>query len=189
MSGAAGASEATIEKSMALSMRWAKRSKAAFGEQTGAAGACFGIVQGGTFADLRVRSAEALQEIGFDGYAVGGLAVGEAQSAMFETLDATVPHLPQDRPRYLMGVGKPADIVGAVLRGIDMFDCVLPTRSGRNGQAFTSEGALNLQECALRRRSRRRWIRDCACPGLPPASPGPICIMWSRRARSSPPCC
>jgi len=137
-----------IEKSMALSMRWARRSKHAFGEQTEEerrGRACFGIVQGGTFSDLRVRSAEALKEIGFDGYAVGGLAVGEPQSAMFETLEATVPHLPADRPRYLMGVGKPSDIVGAVLRGIDMFDCVLPTRSGRNGQAFTSQGALNLK--------------------------------------------
>jgi queuine tRNA-ribosyltransferase len=137
------ATHEAIEKSMALSMRWAQRSKAAFGQQPGHA--CFGIVQGGTFADLRVRSAESLKEIGFDGYAVGGLAVGEPQQAMFETLDATVPHLPADRPRYLMGVGKPADIVGAVLRGVDMFDCVLPTRSGRNGQAFTSEGALNLK--------------------------------------------
>jgi len=155
------ATHAAIEKSMALSMRWARRSKTAFGEQEGRA--CFGIVQGGTFADLRVRSAEALKEIGFDGYAVGGLAVGEPQSAMFETLDATVPHLPAERPRYLMGVGKPDDIVGAVLRGIDMFDCVLPTRSGRNGQAFTSEGALNLKNA--------RFAEDgapleagCSCP-------------------------
>jgi queuine tRNA-ribosyltransferase len=142
------ATHATIEKSMALSMRWARRSRTAFdsqpdGERVGRA--CFGIVQGGTFADLRLRSAEALKEIGFEGYAVGGLAVGEPQSAMFETLDATVVHLPQDKPRYLMGVGKPDDIVGAVLRGIDMFDCVLPTRSGRNGQAFTFAGALNLK--------------------------------------------
>ena len=138
----------TIEKSMALSMRWAKRSKAEFQQQPEeerAGRACFGIVQGGTFADLRARSAEALQEIGFDGYAIGGLAVGEPQSAMFETLEATVPHLPMERPRYLMGVGKPDDIVGAVLRGVDMFDCVLPTRSGRNGQAFTAHGALNLK--------------------------------------------
>ena len=139
--------------------------------------ACFGIVQGGTFADLRLRSAEALQEIGFDGYAVGGLAVGEPQSAMFETLDATVPHLPTDRPRYLMGVGKPDDIVGAVLRGIDMFDCVLPTRSGRNGQAFTSEGAAESQECPLCRGS------GAAGSGLRAARPAassaaPICIMW-----------
>ena len=160
------ANHAAIEKSMALSMRWAKRSKDAFGQQTDEermGRACFGIVQGGTFGDLRVRSAESLKEIGFDGYAVGGLAVGEPQSAMFDTLEATVPHLPVDRPRYLMGVGKPLDIVGAVLRGIDMFDCVLPTRSGRNGQAFTLEGPLNLKNA--------RFADDpapldasCACP-------------------------
>ena len=167
------ATHQAIEKSMALSMRWAKRSKAAFGEQTDeerVGKACFGIVQGGTFADLRLRSAEALREIGFDGYAVGGLAVGEPQSAMFETLDATVPHLPTDKPRYLMGVGKPGDIIGAVLRGIDMFDCVLPTRSGRNGQAFTDEGALNLKNA--------RFAED---PG--PLDPGcgcPACRQFSR---------
>jgi queuine tRNA-ribosyltransferase len=155
------ATHETIEKSMALSMRWAKRSKAAFGEQPGHA--CFGIVQGGTFADLRVRSAEELKEIGFDGYAVGGLAVGEPQQAMFETLDATVPHLPANRPRYLMGVGKPADIVGAVLRGIDMFDCVLPTRSGRNGQAFTSEGALNLKNARFAD-DPEPLDAQCGCP-------------------------
>jgi queuine tRNA-ribosyltransferase len=155
------ATHETIEKSMALSMRWAKRSKAAFGEQPGHA--CFGIVQGGTFADLRVRSAEELKEIGFDGYAVGGLAVGEPQQAMFETLDATVPHLPANRPRYLMGVGKPADIVGAVLRGVDMFDCVLPTRSGRNGQAFTSEGALNLKNARFAD-DPEPLDAQCGCP-------------------------
>jgi queuine tRNA-ribosyltransferase len=135
--------EAQIESSLALSMRWAKRSKIAFGDQPDRA--CFGIVQGGVFAHLRQRSAEQLIDIGFDGYAVGGLAVGEGQSTMFDVLDATVPHLPTDRPRYLMGVGKPDDIVGAVLRGVDMFDCVLPTRSGRNGQAFTRKGTLNLR--------------------------------------------
>jgi queuine tRNA-ribosyltransferase len=141
-----GASEAEMEKSVALSMRWAKRSKAAF--KGGEGQACFGIVQGGTFAHLRKRSAEQLMEIGFKGYAVGGLAVGESQQAMFDTLNAIVPHLPEDRPHYLMGVGKPDDIVGAVLRGIDMFDCVLPTRSGRNGQAFTWNGPLNLRNAA-----------------------------------------
>ncbi len=143
------AEKPVIEKSVAMSMRWAKRSKDAFGQQTDeekVGRACFGIVQGGTYADLRQRSATELMEIGFDGYAVGGLAVGEGQQAMFETLDATAPHLPADRPRYLMGVGKPDDIVGAVLRGIDMFDCVLPTRSGRNGQAFTRTGALTPEE-------------------------------------------
>jgi queuine tRNA-ribosyltransferase len=137
------APESVIETSLELSMRWAKRSKAAFGEQRGHA--CFGIVQGGTIARLRQRSAEALREIGFDGYAVGGLAVGEPQNEMFDTLDATVPYLPVDKPHYLMGVGKPDDLVGAVLRGIDMFDCVLPTRSGRNGQAFAWDGTLNLK--------------------------------------------
>jgi queuine tRNA-ribosyltransferase len=134
--------EAEIESSLALSMRWAKRSKDAFGER---GGACFGIVQGGVYPHLRQRSVHELMAIGFDGYAVGGLAVGEGQGAMFDVLEATVPHLPAARPRYLMGVGKPDDIVGAVLRGIDMFDCVLPTRSGRNGQAFTWDGALNLR--------------------------------------------
>jgi queuine tRNA-ribosyltransferase len=137
------ATEKDIEKSLALSMRWAARSKAAFGEQAGHA--CFGIVQGGVYPHLRRRSGEALKEIGFDGYAVGGLAVGEPQAAMFETLDAVVPNLPGEKPHYLMGVGKPDDLVGAVLRGIDMFDCVIPTRSGRNGQAFTREGTLNLR--------------------------------------------
>ena len=155
------AEKSVIEASLAMSMRWAKRSKAAFGEQPGHA--CFGIVQGGTFADLRVRSAEALQEIGFDGYAVGGLAVGEGQVAMFETLDATVPHWPADRPRYLMGVGKPDDIVGAVMRGIDMFDCVLPTRSGRNGQAFTWDGPLNLKN-ARHAEDSEPLDATCGCP-------------------------
>jgi queuine tRNA-ribosyltransferase len=162
------ATHAEIEKSMALSMRWAGRSKAAFGEQPGRA--CFGIVQGGTYADLRQTSAEMLQEIGFDGYAVGGLAVGEPQAAMFDVLDAVVPCLPADRPRYLMGVGKPDDIVGAVLRGIDMFDCVLPTRSGRNGQAFTRHGTLNL---------RNARHADDASP-LDPECRCPACLQFSR---------
>jgi queuine tRNA-ribosyltransferase len=156
-----GASETEIEKSLALSMRWAKRSKDAFGDQLGRA--CFGIVQGGVFAHLRQRSARELQEIGFDGYAVGGLAVGESQPAMFETLEATVPCLPSDRPRYLMGVGKPDDIAGAVLRGIDMFDCVLPTRSGRNGQAFTRFGTLNLRN-AKHADDPAPLDDECRCP-------------------------
>jgi queuine tRNA-ribosyltransferase len=155
------ATEAQIESSLALSMRWAKRSKAAFGKQPGHT--CFGIVQGGVFPHLRRLSAEALIEIGFDGYAVGGLAVGEGQSAMFEVLDATVSLLPKDRPRYLMGVGKPDDIVGAVLRGIDMFDCVLPTRSGRNGQAFTRSGTLNLRN-ARHAEDIGPLDPECRCP-------------------------
>lgn len=156
-----GATESDIEKSLGLSMRWARRSKTAFGEQPGRT--CFGIVQGGVFPHLRMRSAIALQEIGFEGYAVGGLAVGEGQGAMFDTLEATVPHLPADRPRYLMGVGKPDDIVGAVLRGIDMFDCVLPTRSGRNGQAFTWNGPLNLKN-ARHAEDQAPLDPDCRCP-------------------------
>lgn len=162
-----------IENSLALSMRWAARSKVAFllqTEEERAGRACFGIVQGGTYPDLRVRSAQALQEIGFHGYAVGGLAVGEPQSIMFETLDATVPQLAADRPRYLMGVGKPDDIAGAVLRGIDMFDCVLPTRSGRNGQAFTWDGALNLKNA--------RHAEDAA--PIDPACRCPACRQFSR---------
>ena len=153
--------EAEIEKSLALSMRWAKRSKAAFGTQDGHA--CFGIVQGGVYPHLRERSVHELTAIGFDGYAVGGLAVGEGQTAMFEVLDATVPHMPQDRPRYLMGVGKPDDIVGAVLRGIDMFDCVLPTRSGRNGQAFTWNGPVNLRN-ARHAEDASPLDAKCRCP-------------------------
>ncbi|MDE2135782.1 MAG: tRNA guanosine(34) transglycosylase Tgt [Alphaproteobacteria bacterium] len=156
-----GAPEAEIEKSLALSMRWARRSKAAFGGQAGRA--CFGIAQGGVFERLRAHSTDELKEIGFDGYAVGGLAVGEGQSAMFETLEATVPHLPVDKPHYLMGVGKPDDIMGAVLRGIDMFDCVLPTRSGRNGQAFTWNGTLNLRN-ACHADDSGPLDEKCRCP-------------------------
>ncbi|MDF1584999.1 tRNA guanosine(34) transglycosylase Tgt [Marinimicrococcus flavescens] len=132
-----------MERAMELSLRWAARSKEAFTAREGYG--LFGIVQGGIDPELRRRSAEGLQEIGFEGYAVGGLAVGEPQAEMFATLDATCPFLPGDRPRYLMGVGKPSDLVGAVLRGIDMFDCVMPTRSGRTGQAFTRRGTVNLR--------------------------------------------
>src|SRR5690606_25867024 len=136
-----------IAASMELSMRWARRSRAAFDAdgQHAEAAALFGIQQGALDYDLRLRSAEALCAIGFDGYAIGGLAVGEGQEAMFATLDFAPDQLPVAAPRYLMGVGKPDDLVGAVERGIDMFDCVLPTRSGRNGQAFTWMGPLNLR--------------------------------------------
>ena len=132
-----------VAESTQLSMRWAERSKAAFKPREGYA--LFGIVQGGIHADLRAESAAKLQAIGFDGYAIGGLAVGEGQELMFSTLDVTTPHLPTTHARYLMGVGKPLDIVGAVVRGMDMFDCVLPTRSGRTAQAFTSQGPLNMR--------------------------------------------
>jgi queuine tRNA-ribosyltransferase len=150
-----------VERSMRLSMRWAERSKAAFRARPGYA--LFGIVQGGVDPELRRESARRLAEIGFDGYAVGGLAVGEGQEAMFRVLDETVPALPADRPRYLMGVGKPADIVGAVARGIDMFDCVLPTRSGRTAQAFTRTGTLNLRN-ARHAEDPAPLDAECACP-------------------------
>ena len=136
-----------IAASMRMSMRWAARSRAGFdsGEEHAARSALFGIQQGALNEALRCESAEALQEIGFDGYAIGGLAVGEGQEAMFATLDFAPDMLPVDRPRYLMGVGKPDDLVGAVERGVDMFDCVLPSRSGRNGQGFTWNGPVNLR--------------------------------------------
>lgn len=155
------ATEAEAEASMNLSTRWARRSKAAFRQAPGRA--LFGIVQGSIYPHLRARSAAALQEIGFPGYAVGGLAVGEGQARMFDVLDVTVHHLPHDRPRYLMGVGKPLDIVGAVMRGIDMFDCVLPTRSGRNGQAFTKRGPVNLRN-ARHTDDPRPLEEGCRCP-------------------------
>jgi len=134
-----------VARAMELSLRWADRSKAAFEQLGDPAQALFGIVQGGTFADLRRHSAEALVERDLSGYAVGGLAVGEGQEAMLATLEATLPYLPTTKPRYLMGVGTPSDLIEAVARGIDMFDCVMPTRSGRHGQAFTWGGRVNLK--------------------------------------------
>lgn len=141
------ATEKQTEESMLLSMRWAKRSYDAFhnGSEHAEQNALFGIVQGGAFEKLRHHSIAALKDIDFNGYAIGGLAVGEGQGVMFEVLDYTVPVMPKDKPRYLMGVGKPDDIVGAVERGIDMFDCVLPSRSGRTGQAFTRRGTINMK--------------------------------------------
>ena len=149
------------KKSMELSLRWAQRSKDAFGSRPGYA--LFGIVQGSTYEDLREISSKELIKIGFDGYAVGGLAVGEGQEVMFDVLDKTVHHLPKEKPRYLMGVGKPHDIVGAVLRGIDMFDCVLPTRSGRNGQVFTRKGPINIKN-AIHADDLSPIEEDCECP-------------------------
>ncbi len=154
------ADHATARMSMERSMRWAERSKAAFVPRQGYG--LFGIVQGGVYADLREASATALQAIGFDGYAIGGLAVGEGQTTMLEVLEATVPQLAADRPRYLMGVGKPEDIVGAVARGVDLFDCVLPTRSGRTGQAFTRRGPLNIEN-ARHSEDPRPIDEDCPC--------------------------
>ena len=161
-----------IAKSMAMSMRWARRSREAFntGEEHAAGAALFGIQQGALDEGLRKESADALRDIGFDGYAIGGLAVGEGQEAMFATLDFAPQQLPQDRPRYLMGVGKPDDLVGAVERGVDMFDCVLPTRSGRNGQAFTWNGPVNMRN-ARHAEDTGPLDERCSCP---------VCATYSR---------
>ena len=159
---------AEAEKSMRLSLGWAERSKKAFRARRGYA--LFGIVQGSVFDELRQESAKPLVQIGFDGYAVGGLAVGEGQAEMFRTLDVTVPLLPEARPRYLMGVGRPDDILGAVARGIDMFDCVLPTRMGRTGKAFTRRGEINVRN-ARHADDPRPIDESCACP---------VCTRFSR---------
>ncbi|MDG2299441.1 MAG: tRNA guanosine(34) transglycosylase Tgt [Planktomarina sp.] len=151
----------TIAKSMRMSMIWAERSRAVFDESCGKA--LFGIQQGGLEEKLRGESAEKLRSIGFEGYAIGGLAVGEEQSAMFEVLDFAPGQLPVEKPRYLMGVGKPDDIVGAVARGIDMMDCVLPTRSGRTGQVFTRHGAINIKN-ARHQDDPRPLDEFCGCP-------------------------
>jgi queuine tRNA-ribosyltransferase len=161
-----------IARSMEMSMRWAKRSRDGFdaGGDHAQRAALFGIQQGGLDKELRAASAGALQGIGFDGYAIGGLAVGEGQEAMFATLDFAPGQLPEDRPRYLMGVGKPDDLVGAVERGVDMFDCVLPTRSGRNGQGFTWDGPVNLRN-AKHAEDTGPLDADCTCP---------VCAKYSR---------
>jgi queuine tRNA-ribosyltransferase len=167
-----GATRDESALSMERSMRWARRSRAGFdgGQAHAERSALFGIQQGSLDEDLRLRSAQQLTDIGFDGYAVGGLAVGEGQAAMFATLDFAPGQLPADKPRYLMGVGKPDDLVGAVERGIDMFDCVLPTRSGRNGQAFTWNGPINIRNA--------RFAEDQA--PIDPACVCPVCATWSR---------
>ncbi|MFT7058822.1 MAG: queuine tRNA-ribosyltransferase [Pseudorhodobacter sp.] len=162
------ATDAEVAKSMQLSMRWAQRSRDAFGDRPGHA--LFGIMQGGVTPELRAESAQALRGIGFDGYAIGGLAVGEGQEAMFGVLDYAPAMLPEDRPRYLMGVGKPDDIVGAVERGVDMMDCVLPSRSGRTGQGWTRRGQVNLRN-ARHKDDPRPLDADCGCPA---------CLNYSR---------
>ena len=166
------ASEGQATASMERSMRWAKRSRDAFDGDGGhaARAALFGIQQGSMFEALRRRSSEALIEIGFDGYAIGGLAVGEGQAEMCRVLDYAVEMLPADVPRYLMGVGKPDDLVEAVKRGVDMFDCVLPTRSGRTGQAFTADGPMNLRNA--------RFAEDSA--PIEPGCPCPTCSRFER---------
>ncbi len=154
------ASYEQAQDAMRRSILWAERSKSAFQKRDGYG--IFGIMQGSTFSDLREISSKKLIEIGFDGYAVGGLAVGEGQEEMFKVLDYSVDFLPENKPRYLMGVGKPSDIVGAVARGIDMFDCVIPTRSGRTGQAFTMNGAINIRN-AKYRDDAKPLDEKCAC--------------------------
>ncbi|MES2677913.1 MAG: tRNA guanosine(34) transglycosylase Tgt [Pseudomonadota bacterium] len=154
------ASEEDARKAMTRSLAWAQRSKDAFVKRDGYG--LFGIVQGVIYENLRKESALGLIDIGFDGYAIGGLAVGEGQELMFQTLDFTTPFLPQDKPRYLMGVGKPSDIIGAVARGVDMFDCVIPTRSGRNGQAFVASGTINIKNARYKNDSKP-LEENCAC--------------------------
>ena len=156
------ATEEETHASMQLSLRWAARSKAAFTPREGFA--LFGIVQGGVFSTLRSESARGLTAIGFDGYAIGGLAVGEGQGKMFEIVEHTVPLLPADRPRYLMGVGTPDDLIGAVQRGVDMFDCVIPTRAGRTARAYTSDGIFNLRNARFAD-DARPLDAACGCPG------------------------
>ncbi len=155
------ASHEAAALSLDLSLRWAERCRAAFPARPGYG--LFGIVQGGVYADLRARACEALMGIGFEGYAVGGLAVGEGQAMMLAVLEATVPLLPAEKPRYLMGVGTPDDIIAAVLRGIDMFDCVIPTRAGRTARAYTSRGVLNLRNARFAD-DPAPLDPDCACP-------------------------
>jgi queuine tRNA-ribosyltransferase len=150
-----------VRESMELSLRWAARSRRAF-DELGNGNALFGIVQGGVHGDLRARSAEGLLEIGFDGYALGGLAVGEPEAERDATLEATLPRLPDDKPRYLMGVGRPEDIVEAVRRGIDMFDCVMPTRHARNGFLFTREGTLRIRNARFAK-DTRPIEEGCTC--------------------------
>ncbi|MGD9639078.1 MAG: tRNA guanosine(34) transglycosylase Tgt [Alphaproteobacteria bacterium] len=155
------ATKEVAESSMLRSMRWARRSREAFWEREGYG--IFGIIQGSVFPDLREESVKKLVEIGFNGYAIGGLAVGEGQELMFKTIDATEPFIPKNKPRYLMGVGKPDDILGSVLRGVDMFDCVLPTRSGRTAQAFTARGTVNLKN-KRHKKDPRPLEEGCSCP-------------------------
>jgi len=153
------ATEKEARDSMELSMRWAKRSKTAHGDNPNA---LFGIVQGGMYENLRVESIEGLAEIGFDGYAIGGLSVGEPKEEMMAVLDYLSPHMPKEKPRYLMGVGKPEDIVEAVRRGIDMFDCVMPTRNARNGHLFTSEGVVKIRN-AVNKTDTGPLDKNCDC--------------------------
>jgi queuine tRNA-ribosyltransferase len=169
------ADEPVAADSMRRSMRWAQRCRDAFVARDGYG--LFGIVQGSTYPDLREESAKALTHIGFEGYAIGGLAVGEGQEAMFSTVEVTAPHLPADAPRYLMGVGTPDDLVGSVARGIDMFDCVMPTRSGRTGKAFTRRGSVNIRN-ARHQGDPRPLDESCSCPACRDFSRAYLHHLW-----------
>ena len=184
------ATYAEAERSMQLSLRWAERSLAAFRDYAQPGRALFGIVQGSIYPELRAQSSAALTSMDFNGYSIGGLAVGEGQKAMFETLSCTATFLPETKPRYLMGVGTPSDIVGAVERGVDMFDCVMPTRSGRHGQAFTWGGSFNMRNAAYRGHEPTRRSKQLPCgprllQGLypPPAARrrilAPMILSWA----------
>jgi queuine tRNA-ribosyltransferase len=169
------ADEPVAADSMRRSMRWAQRCREAFVARDGYG--LFGIVQGSIYPGLREESAKALTAIGFEGYAIGGLAVGEGQAAMFATVETTAPHLPADAPRYLMGVGTPDDLVGSVARGIDMFDCVMPTRSGRTGKAFTRRGSVNIRN-ARHQDDPRPLDESCACPACRDFSRAYLHHLW-----------
>ena len=169
------ADEPVAADSMRRSMRWAQRCREAFVARDGYG--LFGIVQGSIYPALREESAKALTNIGFEGYAIGGLAVGEGQAAMFATVEATAPHLPADAPRYLMGVGTPDDLVGSVARGIDMFDCVMPTRSGRTGKAFTRRGPVNIRN-ARHQDDKRPLDESCSCPACRDFSRAYLHHLW-----------
>ena len=169
------ADEPVAADSMRRSMRWAQRCREAFVARDGYG--LFGIVQGSIYPALREESAKALTNIGFEGYAIGGLAVGEGQAAMFATVEATAPHLPADAPRYLMGVGTPDDLVGSVARGIDMFDCVMPTRSGRTGKAFTRRGSVNIRN-ARHQDDKRPLDESCSCPACRDFSRAYLHHLW-----------
>ena len=169
------ADEPVAAESMRRSMRWAQRCREAFVARDGYG--LFGIVQGSIYPALREESAKALTNIGFEGYAIGGLAVGEGQAAMFAMVEATAPHLPTDAPRYLMGVGTPDDLVGSVARGIDMFDCVMPTRSGRTGKAFTRRGSVNIRN-ARHQDDKRPLDESCSCPACRDFSRAYLHHLW-----------
>ena len=177
------ATEKVARESMELSLRWAERSRRAF-DDLGNPNALFGIVQGSVYENLRQRSAAGLVHIGFDGYAVGGLAVGEPEAERNHALDFTVPLLPAKQPRYLMGVGRPEDIVEAVRRGIDMFDCVMPTRNARNGFLFTAAGTLRIRNAKFATDTRRDRGGLRLLHLQPAASAAPICAIWTAATRS-----